>query len=138
MGEQHYYDRFIKCFEEVEALISSGTTKFSQHVYSGVTNNEQTQIFYAVFLAIHSLLFEQSKKLSDTQGAWQAINSISPKMNIGQKAQNPDKRLENIRVIKGLLDPFCADFKFSSEGSVNSQTKFKSILSLSKIENQRI
>ena len=138
MGEQHYYDRFIKCFEEVEALISSGTTKFSQHVYSGVTNNEQTQIFYAVFLAIHSLLFEQSKKLSDTQGAWQAITSISPKMNIGQEAQNPDKRLENIRVIKGLLDPYCADFKFSSEGSVNSQTKFKSILSLSKIENKRI
>jgi hypothetical protein len=138
-SEQFYMDKFKECYADVEKLISysdAENNKFRDHVYKGRTSNEQTQIFYAMFLAIFFIRFSDRKIISDYGAAWKALKDVSPRIKVGQQAQNPEVRKQNIDTFKGLIGDFCVARPKDYQSAVSSQQELKNILSASRVEQQ--
>ncbi|WP_181892972.1 GmrSD restriction endonuclease domain-containing protein [Falsiruegeria mediterranea] len=136
-GEDYYVDKFKECFADVEKLISysdAENNKFRAHVYKGITSNEQTQIFYALFLAIFFVRNADKKIISGYDKAWLALKDVSPRIKVGQQAQNPDVRKQNIDTFKGLIGDFCIPRPKDFQSAVNTQQELKNILSASRVE----
>ncbi|WP_109315926.1 DUF262 domain-containing protein [Pseudovibrio ascidiaceicola] len=136
-GEQFFIDKFKEVFADVEVLISHSkaeNNKFRAHVYSGTTSNEQTQIFYALFLAIFFLRNSGQKIISNYDAAWQALKNVSPRIKVGQQAQNPDVRKQNIDTFKGLIGDYCVARPKDYHNAVSNQQELKNILSSSRVE----
>lgn len=140
-GEDFYVDKFKECFADVEELISNSdaeNNKFRSHVYKGITSNEQTQIFYALFLAIFFVRNTDQKIISEYNKAWSALKDVSPRIKVGQQAQNPDVRKQNIDTFKGLIGDFCIPRPKDFQNAVNTQQELKNILSASRVESEII
>ena len=138
-SEQFYLDKFKECFADVEKLISysdAENNKFRDHVYKGKTSNEQTQIFYAMFLAIFYIKYSDQKIISDYESAWKALRDVSPRIRVGQQAQNPEIRKQNIDTFKGLIGDFCIARPKEYQSAVSSQQELKNILSASRVEQE--
>lgn len=136
-GEQFYTDKFKECFSDVEKLISySGAenNKFRAHVYKGTTSNEQTQIFYALFLSIFFTRNAEDKIISNYEKAWQSLKDVSPRIKVGQQAQNPEVRKQNIDTFKGLIGDYCVPRPKDYQNAVSTQQELKNILSSSRVE----
>lgn len=136
-GEQFYIDKFKECFSDVENLIKhsdSENNKFRAHIYKGQTSNEQTQIFYALFLAIFLIRNAENKIISDYGKAWLALKDVSPRIKVGQQAQNPDVRKQNINTFKGLIGDCCVPRPKDYQNAVSNQQELKNILSSSRVE----
>jgi len=136
-GEQFYTDKFKECFSDIERLISNSTgenNKFRSHIYKGTTSNEQTQIFYALFLAIYFVRTKDNKVIADFDKAWQSLKDVSPRIRVGQQAQNPDVRKQNIDTLKGLISDYCVPRPKDYQNAVSSQQELKNILSSSRVE----
>lgn len=138
-GEELFLQRFKDCFGDVQKLIklsNQDNNMFRSHVYKGNTSNEQTQIFYALFLALYKIKFEDEKIISEYQKAWDTLKDISPRMKVGQQAQNPDIRNQNINTIKGLIVEFCSVKPKNYVTDINNEQELKNILSSAKVENE--
>jgi len=138
-GEELFFQRFKDCFDDVQKLVKLSNQEnnmFRSHVYKGSTSNEQTQIFYALFLAIYKIRFEDNKIISDYKKTWNALKDVSPRIKVGQQAQNPELRNQNINTIKGLISEFCAKKPKNYVSNVDNEQELKNILSSARVENE--
>lgn len=76
---------------------------FRTTVYSKPTSNAQKQAFFAVFMGFYDLIMRQGCLPAMPEKIMPVLNNLSDRINVGQKHVKADDRLNNIKVVKGLI-----------------------------------
>lgn len=95
-----------KVFSILREVIESSNSNrfhFRDTVYSKPTSNAQKQAFYAVFMAFYDLIMKQGHLPSSPEKIMPALNNLSDRIHVGQKHVKTADRLDNIKVVKGLI-----------------------------------
>lgn len=123
-----------------EIIEASGNERFSfrKTVYEKPTSNPLKQTFFAIFMAVHDLVFKQGCLPTDHVAIMKSLTNVSGKIDIGQKHIKTDDRLKNIKIVKGLISDQFAKGDVASLGhGVGMVFDFENSLRRSKTETPR-
>jgi len=76
---------------------------FRQTVYKKPTSNAQKQAFFAVFMAFYDLVMKQGQLPASPEKIMGLLTDLSERIQVGQKHVKTEDRLNNIRVVKGII-----------------------------------
>ena len=76
---------------------------FRKTVYSKPTSNAQKQAFFAIFMGFYDLIMKQGYLPSAPDKIMPMLNNLSDRIDVGQKHVKADDRLNNVKVVKGLI-----------------------------------
>ncbi|AYO19897.1 ATP-binding protein [Vibrio owensii] len=111
---------------------------FKSIIYNGKASNSARSAFYAVFMALHDLIINESKAPSDMEKIVHALRGLHDIIKSDRKHVTTNSRKSNIRCTKGLIQDF---FHVVSPSLANSGlgliTSFENDLRRSKMESAR-
>ena len=99
-------DQVKKVFSVLRSAIEASSTErfhFRQTVYKKPTSNAQKQAFFAVFMAFYELIMKQGQLPSSSEKIMGVLTDLSERIQVGQKHVKTEDRLNNVRVVKGLI-----------------------------------
>ena len=99
-------DQVKKVFSVLRSAIEASSTErfhFRQTIYKKPTSNAQKQAFFAVFMAFYELVMRQGQLPSSPEKIMGVLTDLSDRIQVGQKHVKTEDRLNNVRVVKGLI-----------------------------------
>jgi hypothetical protein len=76
---------------------------FRNIVYPKPTSNAQKSPFFAIFMAFHSLIFNEGMAPVNHESIIKSIENLTNRIEVGQKHIKTDDRKGNISVVNGLI-----------------------------------
>jgi hypothetical protein len=96
----------MQVFSVVRSVIETSSPErfhFRKTVYSKPTSNAQKQAFFAVFMGFYDLIMRQGHLPAVPEKIMTVLNNLSERIDVGQKHVKADDRLNNVKVVKGLI-----------------------------------
>jgi len=104
--QERLADQVKKVFSVLRNAIEASNPDrfhFRQTVYKKPTSNAQKQAFFAVFMAFYDLIMVQGQLPTQPEKIMGALTDLSERIQVGQKHVKTDDRLDNVKVVRGLI-----------------------------------
>ncbi len=133
-GSQKFAEEFKYCIDEIIKISNENKPdNLRKIIFKNKTTNAFPSFFAIILIAIHKLIIQESKKISDYSGVKKAITNLNEK--ISKIGQSPDERNECVEMVKAIIkDSFVeANIKSQIYGN-HATTDIESYIRRSDIE----
>lgn len=119
-GADRFSDEIKFCIDEILKIVSaSGQKKLRGLIFKQHTTNAFPAVFAVIVIAVHRILIDDGRKISDYGHAAKALSNLADRIETTRRATVIAEREKNVAAIKGLLEP--ATVKTDISGRVYGQ-----------------
>lgn len=106
-GSDKFKDEFKYCVQEIEQACNSVDKKLRDIIFRKKTTNAFPSVFTVIFMAIHEIIVNRRKAVSNYVQLANALENIVDRLETSRKSTAPDERLKNIRAVVGIIEHDC-------------------------------
>ena len=104
-GREQLVDEFKYIIEAIERFSSAGSfSPLKRRMFKKAQGNAFPTIFSTVFLALYERLVAERKRVTDFSELAKHLNNVGDRLDAGKKGASPEKRRENVNLVKGLIE----------------------------------
>ncbi|WP_424101284.1 GmrSD restriction endonuclease domain-containing protein [Moorena producens] len=103
-GSKKFTDEFKYCVDQIIIICDKEKSeKLRDIVFENNKNNAFSSVFAILMIALHELIFEESKEITNYSGIREKIDNIATRIETTRKATKAKERRNNVDQVKGLI-----------------------------------
>ncbi len=106
-GSKRFTEEFQYCVNEIIRICNKGKSeKLRDIVFGNKSRNAFPSMFAIIMIALHELIFKESKEITDYSGIRKAIFNLAKRIGTTRTATKPEERRKNVDLVKVLIGGF--------------------------------